>query len=107
MKNKLIPICLLTAASGILFLVSGCSSARPLPAQKSNYPVEQIDARGLFIENCATCHGQNGRAHNFHGLIVGAQNLTSLEWQVATTDKEIVHAIRTGPGVMPAFEKKL
>jgi mono/diheme cytochrome c family protein len=95
------------AASVILLLISGCSSPRPLTAQEANYPVEQIDAQGLFIENCATCHGKNGRAHNFHGLIVGAQNFTSLEWQVATTDKEIVNAIQTGPGVMPAFEKKL
>ena len=107
MKSKLVPVCLLMAASVILLLISGCSSPRPLTAQEANYPVEQIDAQGLFIENCATCHGKNGRAHNFHGLIVGAQNFTSLEWQVATTDKEIVNAIQTGPGVMPAFEKKL
>ena len=107
MKSKLIRVCLSTVASGTLFLISGCSSPKPLTTQEANYPVEQIDAHGLFIENCATCHGQNGRAHNFHGLIVGAQNFTSLEWQVATTDKEIVHAIQTGPGVMPAFANKL
>jgi cbb3-type cytochrome c oxidase subunit III len=107
MKSTIIPACLLTAAWGSLFLISGCSSAKPLTAQEANYSVEQIDAHGLFLENCATCHGYNGKGHNFHGLIVGAQNFTSLEWQVGTTDEQIVKAIKTGPGVMPAFEKTL
>jgi len=107
MKNKLIPACLLMAASGTFFLISGCSSPKPLTAEQANYPVAQIDAHGLFAENCATCHGYDGRAHTFHGLIVGAQNFTELEWQVSTTDQQVIHAIKTGPGVMPAFEKKL
>lgn len=107
MNSKLIPACLLTAASGIFFLMSGCSSPKPLTAQEANYPVEQIDAHGLFTENCATCHGYNGKGHTFHGWIVGAQNFTDLAWQVGTTDQQIIHAIQTGPGVMPAFEKKL
>ena len=107
MKNKTIVVCLLMSISGFLFLISGCASTGPLTAQQANYPADKIDARGLFTENCATCHGQNGRAHTFHGLLAGAQNFTSLEWQVATTDKQIVHAINAGPGVMPAFEGKL
>jgi cbb3-type cytochrome c oxidase subunit III len=107
MKSKLIPVCLLTVASGFLVLISGCSSPRPLTAQEANYPVDKIDAPGLFTENCVTCHGQNGRGRTFHGLIVGAQNFNNLSWQVGTTDKQIIYAIQTGPGVMPAFEKKL
>ena len=107
MKNKIVVACLLMSISGFLFLISGCASTGPLTAQQANYPADKVDARGLFVENCATCHGKNGRAHTFHGWLVGAQNLTSLEWQVDTTDEQIVHAIKTGPGVMPAFEKKL
>jgi Cytochrome C oxidase, cbb3-type, subunit III len=53
------------------------------------------------------CHGQNGRARTFHGWLVGAQNLTDAKWQADTTDGQIIHAIRTGPSVMPAFGKKL
>ena len=107
MKNKTALTCLLFVSSGLLLLISGCASTGLLTAQQANYPADKIDARGLFTENCVTCHGQNGRARTFHGWLVGAQNFTSLEWQVATTDKQIVHAINTGPGVMPAFEKKL
>ncbi|MGH7994296.1 MAG: hypothetical protein ACREDQ_12310, partial [Limisphaerales bacterium] len=53
--------------SGFLFLISGCASTGPLTVQQANYPADKIDARGLFTENCITCHGQNGRAHTFHG----------------------------------------
>jgi len=107
MKKKIALVFLSGILSGFLFLISGCASTGPLARQEANYPGDKVDARGLFVENCAACHGKNGRAHTLHGLLVGAQNFTSLEWQVATTDTQIVHAINTGPGVMPAFERKL
>jgi cbb3-type cytochrome c oxidase subunit III len=101
------------AARGLLFIfigvglcLSGCAS-KPLSAQQANDPVDKVDARGLFVENCIICHGRNGRAHTFHGWIVGAQNLTDNKWQAETSNAEILHAIKTGPGVMPAFGKKL
>ena len=89
-----------------LCVVSGCAS-RPLARAEANYPVNRVDARALFVENCSVCHGKNGKAHTFHGIMVGAQNLTDAQWQSETTDAEILHAIRTGPSVMPAFDKKL
>jgi cbb3-type cytochrome c oxidase subunit III len=107
MKNKTILACLLMAISGVLFLISGCASTGPLTAQQVNYPADKVDARGLFVENCTTCHGKDGRARTFHGWLVGAQNLTDAKWQADTTDEQIIHAIKTGPRVMPAFEKKL
>lgn len=91
----------------IALLSSGCASRRPLSAEEATYPAAKVDAKGLFQENCVTCHGQNGRAHTFHGRLIGAQNLTDPEWQSETTDAQIIHAIKTGPSVMPAFEKKL
>ena len=87
--------------------MAGCSSTGPLARQQANYPADKVDARGLFTENCIVCHGKDGRAKTFHGWLVGAQNLTDAQWQVKTTDEEIIQAIKTGPGAMPAFEKKL
>ncbi|MGA9780489.1 MAG: c-type cytochrome [Limisphaerales bacterium] len=89
------------------WVVAGCASTCRLTVQQANYPADKIDARGLFTENCITCHGKNGRAHTFHGWLVGAQNLTDAKWQAGTTDGQILNAIKTGPSVMPAFEKKL
>jgi mono/diheme cytochrome c family protein len=107
MNNK-IAILFLPIAIGVFALViSGCASTGPLPSQQANYPADKVDARGLFTENCIVCHGQNGRAHTFHGWLVGAQNLTNAKWQADTTDSQIINAIKTGPSVMPAFEKKL
>lgn len=99
------------AASALLagssLLLWGCASKGPLTVKDADYPVSQVDARGLFQENCITCHGANGRAHTFHGQLVGAQDLTDFLWQSETTDAQIIHAIKTGPSVMPAFGKKL
>lgn len=107
MKSKIAFLRLLITVPGLAVLISGCASTGPLAAQQANYPKDKVDVHGLFVENCATCHGQNGRAHTFHGLLVGAQNLTDANWQRETTDDEIMHAIKTGPEAMPAFGKKL
>ncbi|HTV39053.1 MAG TPA: c-type cytochrome [Candidatus Sulfotelmatobacter sp.] len=92
---------------GCSFGICGCASRGPVTIKDANYPVGRVDARGLFQENCIVCHGKNGRAHTFHGRLVGAQNLTDPKWQAETTHAQIVNAIKTGPSVMPAFEKKL
>ena len=98
-------IYLLTISFGLAWLVSGCASTHTLTMQQAGLPKEQVDAHGIFAENCATCHGQDGRAKTFHGRLVGAQNFTDAKWQV--TESEIIRAIKTGPGAMPAFSKKL
>jgi len=107
MKNKIALACLLIVVPGLLILISGCASTGPLAKQQANYPADKVDARGLFVENCAVCHGKDGRAKTFHGWLVGAQNLTDAKWQADATDDEIIHAIKTGPEAMPAFGKKL
>lgn len=104
MKNKIILSLFPVALS---LLVAGCSSTGPIAKQQKNEPKEQVDAKGIFTESCATCHGTDGRAKTWHGRLVGAQNLADPKWQMNSSDTEIVHAIKTGPGAMPAFEKKL
>jgi len=103
MKNQIAPILILV--SGLAWLASGCASSNTLAKQQAGWPKEKVDARGLFAESCATCHGKDGRARTFHGRLVGAQNFTDTHWQA--TDDEIIDAIKTGPRAMPAFEKKL
>ena len=107
MKSKIAASCLLILIPALSLVITGCVSPGPLAVKEASHPADQVDAHGLFVENCAVCHGQNGRAHTFHGILVGAQNLTDADWQRETMDEEIVHAIQTGPSVMPAFEKKL
>lgn len=91
----------------LALFAGGCASTGKLAKQQASLPKDKMDARGLFVENCATCHGKDGRAKTFHGRLVCAQNFTNPKWQQTTSNSEIIHAIKTGPKAMPAFEKKL
>jgi mono/diheme cytochrome c family protein len=107
MKNINTLACLLAAISGLAWLVSGCASTSTLAVQQAGYPKDKVDARGLFAESCARCHGEDGRARTLHGRLAGAQNFTDTQWQAAATDEDIVKAIQTGHKKMPAFQNKL
>jgi mono/diheme cytochrome c family protein len=86
---------------------AGCASTGNLATQQADYPREKVDARGLYAENCARCHGEDGRAKTFHGRLAGAQNFTDAKWHADISNDDIIRAIQTGPKSMPAFEKKL
>lgn len=107
MKTKISFLLLPAVFIAFLSLIPGCASPGPLARQEANDTKDKVDARGLFVENCATCHGKDGRAKTFHGRLVGAQNFTDPKWQQTASDDEIIHAIKTGPKAMPAFQKKL
>jgi len=106
MKHAIIPSCLLVAI-GLAWLVTGCSSTPTLAVQQAGYPREKVDAPGIFAENCAACHGRDGRARTFHGRLLGAQNFTDAHWQTDISSDEIVRVIQNGHKRMPAFQKKL
>jgi mono/diheme cytochrome c family protein len=106
MKQGIALSCLL-AVAGLAWLATGCASSPTLAVQQAGYPKDQVDAPRLFVENCAACHGRDGRARTFYGRLLGAQNFTDARWQTNTSDDEIIRAIKTGPKLMPAFQKKL
>ena len=95
------------AMAGMALTAAGCASPGKLAKAEFGYPKSKVDAPGLFVENCARCHGQDGQAKTFHGRILGAQNLADAHWRSETPGVEIVQAIQTGPGAMPAFARKL
>jgi len=105
--KKIAKLCILTLTSGVLFSNFGCQSNGRLAVQQANYPKDKVDAHALFNENCAKCHGMDGRAKTLHGRLVGAQNFTDEKWRANVTDEEMSDAIKKGPKAMPAFEKKL
>lgn len=67
----------------------------------------QQDANALFLRNCASCHGKDGRAKTFKAKFNHARNLTDPAWQASITDEHIYESILKGKKKMPAFEKKL
>lgn len=65
------------------------------------------DFRGLYLEMCASCHGQDGSARSPSGHKMHGQDFTDPKWQAARTDEQIVKVILDGKGHMPAFRGAL
>lgn len=64
------------------------------------------EAKRVFKQKCAKCHGQDGGGNNY-GQIIGATNLTDPEWQQRVDDKRLINSIKHGRGQMPGFGEKL
>jgi mono/diheme cytochrome c family protein len=99
---------------GAALVVSGDAPAKLTrdDAQKLKSPVANTKksiARGrvLFMQNCTSCHGENGKAEG--SLVADATDLTSPQlYKSGTSEGEIFHSIRDGAGdQMPAFKSQI
>ena len=62
----------------------------------------------LFLQKCAKCHGEDGRAETERGKKMKARNFTDAEWQQSKTDSELIDSVTNGKeDDMPPFGKKL
>ena len=77
------------------------AAAYPSPFQKSR------TAAAIWNKECASCHGQDGRAKTFKAKFNGAKDLTKPGWQESASDEHIFNVIANGHEKMPAFGKKL
>ena len=106
-KNRTVQVCPCLAVLAVLLLNSGCRSPGSLVTPSSFDPKNPVEVSRLFNQNCAKCHGEDGRAGTFHGWIIHARKFTDAKWQDGATDRELSDAIISGPKAMPAFGKKL
>jgi mono/diheme cytochrome c family protein len=99
---------------GAVLVASGDAPAKLTrdDAQKLKSPVANTKksiARGrvLFMQNCTSCHGENGKAEG--SLVADATDLTSPQlYKSGTSEGEIFHSVRDGAGdQMPAFKSQL
>ncbi|HKP48061.1 MAG TPA: cytochrome c [Pyrinomonadaceae bacterium] len=105
-KSVICPLVMILLA-GHLFVGSTMSQAVTNRFQRSQVsPVKTKEAKRLFKQKCAKCHGQDGAGNNY-GQIIGATNLTDSEWQQRVDDKRLVNSIKHGRGQMPAFAEKI
>jgi mono/diheme cytochrome c family protein len=88
-------------------VLSGCSSPGNLAKQQANLSPEQVDARGIYAENCARCHGENGNAKTFRGRLVHARDFTDPDFKTNASNDDVVRVITLGHKKMPAFGEKL
>jgi cbb3-type cytochrome c oxidase subunit III len=106
-------------AIALVTFVSAIASSADAPAkltrddaQKLKSPVpyskKSIDrGRAIFLQNCTSCHGENGKAEG--SLIADATDLTTPSlYKSGTSEGEIFHSIRDGAGdQMPAFKSQI
>ena len=60
-----------------------------------------------FLQYCAKCHGEDGKAQTPKGQQLKAQDFTDADWQGHETDEELIKVVTEGGMDMPAFGKKL
>jgi mono/diheme cytochrome c family protein len=111
-RGKLIIVGLLLACVS----VSGSYPARRAGAttaiaqKKLSRQQQQLaSAKKLFIENCARCHGADGRGETAMGKVFAATNLADAGWwkRERVSDKRLAASIRDGRKQMPGFGKTL
>ncbi len=82
---------------GIFALTANFSDAETVSAAAANTP------RQLYANNCARCHGADGKGQTELGQINEVPDLTTHRRSV----KSNISLIKNGRGSMPAFGKKL
>jgi quinol-cytochrome oxidoreductase complex cytochrome b subunit/cytochrome c len=80
----------------------------PVRAAEPAGPIQRADVARVYNDNCAACHGVDGAGSLLRAAQPTMPDFTSLAWQVANTDLDIVHQIRDGKEpTMPAYRDKL
>jgi mono/diheme cytochrome c family protein len=96
--TKIIPTAALSMIGiVVLFGSTGAFGVREVEAQRGG--------AAIYAQNCARCHGVNGRAQTRKGREIDAVNFTSDDWS-----PDAVHDARTvkhGKRSMPAFGRRL
>lgn len=77
----------------------------PLPASESTLKA----ARGIYLDECAHCHGERGRGDGPEAAMhsPAPADLTDAGFMKGITDGEIFYQISEGKKPMPSFKKRL
>jgi mono/diheme cytochrome c family protein len=77
----------------------------PLPATDSNLKA----ARGLYLDECAQCHGERGKGDGPEAAMhyPPPADITDAQRMKTVTDGEIFYQISEGRRPMPSFKKRL
>lgn len=95
----------------ILALLPGGWRALPSPRaalRDEGKESRAAQAKVLFGEKCARCHGADGRGRTTLGEMLSAPDFTDERfWGEEKSERRLVNSITEGKGEMPAFGRKL
>jgi len=95
----------------IAFLLIGLTVFATTFAQRRSTKPREAEVAELFRNNCARCHGADGRGQTPSGELYKAPDLTDEEWWQKNSDingtRSLIGIVTRGKGAMPAFGKKL
>ena len=94
-----------------VFLLFHLTSIAGALAQRSTTKSHAADVADLFRNNCARCHGAEGRGDTPLGQTHNTPDFTDTEWwhknSAITGTRSLTTIVRQGKGDMPAFGEKL
>lgn len=80
------------------------------PPPQGRGATQTARGRTLYVQNCARCHGADGRSQTALGELYDATDLTATRWwkDEHINDRRLTNSIANGKkGGMPAFGKRL
>lgn len=60
-----------------------------------------------YLQYCAKCHGEDGKAQTARGKQLKARDFTDQEFQSDESDADLIESVAKGKDDMPPFGKKL
>jgi len=86
------------------FLVIGACFVFSNPTQANISLAETVTSpRSLYVQNCARCHGSNGKSQTDLGKKLEADDISGGQ----ITASKIIRTVTNGRKEMPSFRKKL
>ena len=95
-RLKLLVITAVLIAVSLLFLIPTAATTSVAAADDPASP------RSLYMQNCAGCHGANGKAETKLGRKYDADDISG-----GVGTGKTVRIVTSGKGHMPSFKKKL
>jgi mono/diheme cytochrome c family protein len=93
---KLVVVSVFVAGAALLVITPGTN------ARSAGIVDEASSPRSLYTQNCASCHGANGKAQTRLGKKLDADDISG-----GTSASKTTRVVTNGKGKMPSFRKRL